>query len=127
MSKARIPSWWIDVGGRTAQEMEDLFHRVMANLPMRHEDLAGRLGVAQSTVTRWSKGQATPAPEKMKAAVEEVRQELEEQLRRAAAAEEALTHLQAVIEASGADDGNEQHREVQSLREALEEWSQEAE
>lgn len=128
MTSARIPSWWVLVGAETAEQIEHLFEDVMADLPMSHRELAEHedLDVDPSTVTRWAKGETTPRPETMLAAVAIVRERLAELLNRASVAEDALEHLVAAEEAedrrreSGDPDaGQQREEEIRALTEIV--------
>ncbi len=103
MVRARIPTWWLVVGSDTAIRIQDVFSKVMAELPMSHAELATRLKeLSPSTVTRWANGQTTPEPEMMLRAVEEARADLERKLEQASLAQKALKHLVAAEEAANA-------------------------
>ena len=103
MVRVRIPGWWLSVGSDTAFRVQDVFTKVMAELPMSHAELAGRLKkMSPSTVTRWANGKTTPEPETMLRAVEEARADLERKLEQASLAQKALKHLVAAEEAANA-------------------------
>ncbi len=101
MVRVRIPGWWLSVGPDTAFRIQEVFTKVMAELPMSHAELATRLKkMSPSTVTRWANGKTTPEPEMMLRAVEEARADLERKLEQASLAQKALTHLVAAEEAA---------------------------
>lgn len=120
MSSARIPAWWVLVGAETATRMEDLFARVLADIPLSHKELADHMNVNPSTVTRWANGKTTPPPGKMLEAVRAVREHLQPLLDRATFAEEALGHLVAAETAQEEDGGGLVQEEVTALNEMLE-------
>ena len=103
MVRVRIPGWWLSVGSDTAIRIQDVFTKVMAELPMSHAELATRLeNLSPSTVTRWANGKTAPEPETMLRAVEEARADLERKLGQASVAQKALVHLVAAEEAANA-------------------------
>lgn len=121
---ARIPSWWLAVGADNAERLEELFVQVMQDLPMSQAQLAGRIGVDQSTVARWARGRTTPPPGVMLQAVREVRDYLKPQFERASVASNAFQHLLSLAEdeqAKGMQAGQEEVEAIKDLLESLEE------
>jgi len=104
MPKAKIPAWWLVVGGDAARRAEEIFERSMADLPVSHAAFAERLGVSASTVTRWSNGKVTPEPSVMLRAVAEAKRELQTRLDHAIRAEQILECV-AAAEAAESDGG----------------------
>ena len=61
-----IPRWHLAVlGAADPAEIRDLFSGLLKHMPMTTTDLASRMGVNQSTVSRWSAGQARPPLKEM--------------------------------------------------------------
>ncbi|UCC84807.1 MAG: helix-turn-helix transcriptional regulator [Gemmatimonadota bacterium] len=69
MGTIRIPKWWLVTGQDEAEAVEVLFRYILTNLPMTHAELAEEIGVAQSTVTRWARGDTHPSFDDMARAV----------------------------------------------------------
>lgn len=122
MPKARFPSWWVTLGPDTASNLRQVFADVMNELPMSQRELARRLGVDPSTVTRWAAGEAAPAAEKMLEAIEEVREYVKPLFKRASLAQEMI---QQVIEADEAEFGSQVEQDAKGrVQELLEEWKE---
>ena len=100
MEFKRIPRWFIAVNREDAEAVTATVRALLQDLPMSHEELADRIGVAQSTVSRWAGG-TDPALDRYIAVVDAVAGRLAElQVR----VERARKLLKAVEEAVEADD-----------------------
>ena len=102
MAKVRIPGWWLAVGAEKATGIQEIFARVMEDLPMPHGRLAADLKVDPSTVWRWKKRQGAPSLRTMLKVVGKVRGELQRQLERVSLTQEALSLVSDIEKAQDA-------------------------
>jgi len=58
--KQYVPAWWIHVG-EDAERVNDTFRSVLADASISQRELAERLGVYQSTISRWKSGERRPS------------------------------------------------------------------
>jgi transcriptional regulator with XRE-family HTH domain len=97
MARVSVPDWWYDIGADQGQAVSGIFREVMADLPMTYTELAEKLGVAQSTVNRWARGQTDPDLGTMVRAVEAVTERLAAQTERADRARDVLAAVEGVM------------------------------
>ena len=99
MDEIRIPDWWFGLRPEHRRAIYTLFQAVLRDLPMSHSALAHKVGVNQSTVSRWASGQTQPSLEHMVAAVEAVGERLAQLHERVDRTGRALHAVEAVREA----------------------------
>ncbi len=106
MKQIVVPGWFVALDLDQQQGVWKVFQEALEVMPMTHTELARELGVAQSTVTRWVRGEVGPAPDKMKQALEVLARRSDEIEKRLDRAQRALRCVDEAVALLG------QHRET---------------
>jgi len=93
-----VPAWWLHVE-KDVEGVYDVFRHVLAEASVPQQELAGQLGVYQSTISRWKSGERRPSLVEMGQALRVVVEATAEKQRRAGLAAAVVDEALAAVRA----------------------------
>src|SRR5438445_7108758 len=96
----QVPGWM--VAGVPFEDMKKtyaVFRKLLKSLPLSHSELAHKIGVDQSTVSRWARGGSRPTLKEMKAAISAIELRIEAVQQRVRHASEVVGAVESAVAA----------------------------